>query len=55
VRVTTLAILRDRELSLHEIVRLTGKAKFTVSAHLKFLIIEGIIGENAGMKIPRLS
>lgn len=45
IRVKILSLLRDRELPFHEIVRETGKAKSTISAHLKFLLQEGIIGE----------
>lgn len=44
VRLKILALLHDRELSFHEIVQETNKAKSTVSAHLKFLLNEGIIG-----------
>jgi len=53
VRVKILALLRDRELSFHEIVSETGKAKSTVSAHLKFLLHEGIIGEKPDLADSR--
>jgi uncharacterized protein len=53
VRVTILAVLRDRELSFHEIVSLAGKAKSTVSAHLKALLHEGIIGEKPDLADSR--
>jgi len=53
VRVKILALLRDRELSFHEIVQETGKAKSTVSAHLKFLLQEGIIGEKPDLADSR--
>nr|WP_320160394.1 V4R domain-containing protein [uncultured Methanoregula sp.] len=45
VRIRILSVLRDRELSFEEIVALSGKAKSTVSVHLKGLLAEGIIGE----------
>ena len=53
VRVKILALLRDREMSFHEIVSETGKAKSTVSAHLKFLLHEGIIGEKPDLADSR--
>jgi len=53
VRVKILSLLRDRELSFHEIVSETGKAKSTVSAHLKFLLHEGIIGEKPDLADSR--
>jgi len=53
VRVKILALLRDRELSFHEIVQETSKAKSTVSAHLKFLLQEGIIGEKPDLADSR--
>ena len=53
VRVKILALLRDRELSFHEIVAETSKAKSTVSAHLKFLLQEGIIGEKPDLADSR--
>jgi uncharacterized protein len=53
VRIKILSLLRDRELSFHEIVRETNKAKSTVSAHLKFLLHEGIIGEKPDLADSR--
>jgi predicted hydrocarbon binding protein len=44
VRVAILSVLSTRELSFDEIVRLSGRAKSTVSVHLKGLESEGIIG-----------
>jgi uncharacterized protein len=43
VRVKILAMLREKELKFDEIVALSGKAKSTVSAHLKRMVKEGII------------
>jgi hypothetical protein len=45
VRSKILAILRARELPFDEVVQLTGKAKSTISVHLKDLLNQGIIGE----------
>lgn len=45
VRVQILSVLRNQDLSFDEIVTLSGKAKSTVSVHLKGLQDEGIIGE----------
>ncbi len=39
-----LSLLRSRELPFDEIVRLSGKAKSTVSVHLKTMEEEGIVG-----------
>jgi hypothetical protein len=43
VRVRILSMLRKNELSFDQIVTLSGKAKSTVSVHLKKLVDEGII------------
>jgi len=43
VRVKILSMLRKNELSFDHIVALSGKAKSTVSVHLKKLVDEGII------------
>jgi predicted hydrocarbon binding protein len=53
VRVTILSVLRGRELSFQEIVELTQKAKSTVSAHLRALLKEGIIGEKPDLTDSR--
>lgn len=45
VRAAILAALRERDHSYEEIVRFIGKAKSTVSVHLRALLREGIIGE----------
>jgi predicted hydrocarbon binding protein len=42
-----LAVLGPRELPFDEIVRLSGKAKSTVSVHLKRMEKEGIVGSRA--------
>ncbi|HNR25608.1 MAG TPA: ArsR family transcriptional regulator [Methanobacteriaceae archaeon] len=44
LRVKILSILREKDLSFDEIVKLSGRAKSTVSGHLKELSQEGIIG-----------
>lgn len=44
LRVKILTILREKDLSFDEIVKLSGRAKSTVSGHLKDLSKEGIIG-----------
>lgn len=43
VRVKILSMLREKELKFDEIVALSGKAKSTISAHLKRMAMEGII------------
>ncbi|MGF7117433.1 V4R domain-containing protein [Methanobacterium oryzae] len=43
VRVKILSMLRKNELSFDQIVALSGKAKSTISVHLKKLVDEGII------------
>jgi predicted hydrocarbon binding protein len=53
VRSKILAVLNGRELSFHEIVQLTSKAKSTVSAHLRALLKEGIIGEKPDLADSR--
>ncbi len=53
VRVKILGVLRDREFSFQEIVEATQKAKSTVSAHLKALLMEGIIGEKPDLTDSR--
>lgn len=47
LRVKILSILRERDLSFDEIVKLSGRAKSTVSGHLKELSQEGIIGSRS--------
>ncbi|NYT18106.1 MAG: ArsR family transcriptional regulator [Methanobacteriales archaeon] len=47
LRVKILSMLRERDLSFDEIVKLSGRAKSTVSGHLKDLSQEGIIGSRA--------
>ncbi|MDP3066463.1 MAG: V4R domain-containing protein [Methanobacteriaceae archaeon] len=44
LRVKILSMLREKDLSFDEIVRLSGRAKSTISEHLKDLSQEGIIG-----------
>ncbi len=44
VRVRILSMLRKGELSFDQLVELSGKAKSTVSVHLKRMVAEGIIG-----------
>jgi len=44
VRVRILSMLRKGELSFDQLVELSGKAKSTVSVHLKRMVDEGIIG-----------
>ncbi len=44
VRVKILSMLRKGELSFDQLVELSGKAKSTVSVHLKRMVDEGIIG-----------
>ncbi len=44
VRVKILSMLRNGELSFDELVELSGKAKSTVSVHLKKMVDDGIIG-----------
>jgi len=53
VRGKILAVLRGRELSFQEIVLSTQKAKSTVSAHLRALLKEGIIGEKPDLADSR--
>ncbi len=53
VRSKILAVLGGRELSFQEIVRSTQKAKSTVSAHLRALLKEGIIGEKPDLADSR--
>jgi len=47
VRVKILSMLRKNELSFDQIVELSGKAKSTVSVHLKKLTDEGIIASKS--------
>ena len=47
VRVKILSVLSTRDLTFDEIVRLSGRAKSTVSVHLKGLEQDGIIGSRA--------
>ncbi len=44
VRVKILSVLRKGELSFDQLVELSGKAKSTVSVHLRRMVDEGIIG-----------
>src|ERR1035438_2973791 len=44
VRVKILSMLRQGELNFDQLVELSGKAKSTVSVHLKRMTNEGIIG-----------
>ena len=44
VRVKILSMLRKGELNFDQLVELSGKAKSTVSVHLKRMVDEGIIG-----------
>jgi len=53
VRNKILAALNGRELSFQEIVLSTQKAKSTVSAHLRTLLKEGIIGEKPDLADSR--
>ena len=53
VRSKILAVLGGRELSFQEIVQSTQKAKSTVSAHLRALLKEGIIGEKPDLADSR--
>jgi len=53
VRVKILTVLNDRDLSFDEIVRLSGKAKSTVSVHLRGLEQDGIISGKADPKDSR--
>lgn len=47
VRVKILSVLSTRDLTFEEIVQLSGRAKSTVSVHLKGLEQDGIIGSRA--------
>ncbi len=47
LRVKILSMLRERDLSFDEIVKISGRAKSTVSGHLKELSQEGIIGSRS--------
>jgi len=53
VRTKILEILGGQELSFQEIVQATQKAKSTVSAHLRALLKEGIIGEKPDLADSR--
>jgi hypothetical protein len=53
VRSKILEVLGGRELSFQEIVKSTQKAKSTVSAHLRALLKEGIIGEKPDLADSR--
>lgn len=52
-RVRILSMLRKGELSFDQLVELSGKAKSTVSVHLKRLADEGIIGSKTDPKDAR--
>jgi predicted hydrocarbon binding protein/predicted transcriptional regulator len=47
VRIRILSVLSTRDLTFEEIVRLSGRAKSTVSVHLRGLERDGIIGSRA--------
>jgi uncharacterized protein len=53
VRVKILSVLSTRDLAFDEIVRLSGRAKSTVSVHLRGLEEDGIIGSRADPKDER--
>lgn len=53
VRVKILSMLRKNELSFDQIVALSGKAKSTISVHLKKLVDEGIIDSKPDPKDAR--
>ena len=53
VKAKILSMLREGELSFDQIVALSGKAKSTVSVHLKKLVDEGIIGSKPDPKDAR--
>ena len=53
VRVKILSMLRKGELSFDQLVELSGKAKSTVSVHLKRMVDEGIIGSKTDPKDAR--
>jgi predicted hydrocarbon binding protein/predicted transcriptional regulator len=53
VRVKILSVLSTRDLTFDEIVRLSGRAKSTVSVHLRGLEEDGIIGSRADPKDER--
>lgn len=53
VRSKILSILKDGELNFDQIVELSGKAKSTVSVHLKKLVNEGIINSKTDPKDSR--
>jgi hypothetical protein len=47
LRVKILSMLREKDLSFDEIVKISGRAKSTVSGHLKELSQEGIVGSRS--------
>ena len=53
VRVKILSVLRKGELNFDQLVELSGKAKSTVSVHLKRMVEEGIIGSKTDPKDAR--
>jgi uncharacterized protein len=53
VRSAIIRVLNGRELSFQEIVQSTQKAKSTVSAHIRVLLKEGIIGEKPDLADSR--
>jgi uncharacterized protein len=53
VRVKILSVLSTRDLAFDEIVRLSGRAKSTVSVHLRGLEEDGIIGSKTDPKDDR--
>lgn len=53
VRVKILSMLRNGELNFDQLVELSGKAKSTVSVHLKRMVDEGIIGSKTNPKDAR--
>jgi uncharacterized protein len=52
VRVKILTMLREGELSFDDIVKLSNKAKSTVSSHLKAMVKEGIINSRIDPMMP---
>ncbi|NYB51017.1 MAG: ArsR family transcriptional regulator [Methanobacteriaceae archaeon] len=53
VRVKILSVLREGDLSFDEIVKLSGRAKSTVSSHLKAMTRDGIINARLDPKDAR--
>jgi len=53
VRVNILSVLKKGELNFDQLVELSGKAKSTVSVHLRRMVNEGIIGSKTDKKDAR--